>query len=197
METLLLTGPKHSGKTSAGRMAAALSGAVFIDLDERIERRTGRDPRSLYREGPEVFRAAEAETLGELLREPGEKGARRVIAAGGGLIDNPAALELVREASSLRIVYLEVSAETAWERIVRKAGETGELPPFLGTADPRETHRALHERRAASYKKLARLVIDGEHRTPEETAEEIIALCAPGELPPPPSRRRSSSAPRR
>ena len=185
METLLLTGPKHSGKTSAGRMLAALNGAAFIDLDEQIERRTGKGPRSLYREGPEVFRAAEAETLKEFLQESGEKGPFRVIAAGGGLIDNPAALGLVKETYPVCIVCLEVSAETAWERILREAGETGELPPFLDTANPRETHRALHERRAASYRKLARFVIDGEHRRPEEVAEEIIALFVPGKLPPP------------
>jgi shikimate kinase len=185
METLLLIGPKHSGKTSAGRMLAVLSGAVFIDLDERIERRTGKSSRSLYREGPEVFRAAEAETLRELLEEPGEKGPFRVIATGGGLIDNPAALGLVKETYPVCVVYLEVSAGTAWERILRGAGETGELPPFLDTADPRETHRTLHERRAASYRRLARFVVDGEHRTPGEMAEEIIDLFAPGGLPPP------------
>jgi shikimate kinase len=188
METLLLTGPKHCGKTSAGRMLASLRGAVFIDLDEQIERRTGRDPRSLYREGPEVFRAAEAETLRELLEGPAEEGPFRVIAAGGGLVDNPAALGLVREARQVCTVYLEVSAGTAWERILREAGEKGELPPFLDTANPRETHRALHERRAAACKKLARFVVNGERGRPEETAAEIIALFAPGELPPPPSR---------
>jgi shikimate kinase len=186
METLLLTGPKHSGKTSAGRMLAALSGAVFTDMDEQIERRTGKNPRALYREGPEVFRAAEVETLKELLEDPAGKGPFRVIAAGGGLIDNPAALELVKE-TPLRVVYLEVSAGTAWERILREAGEKGEMPPFLDTANPRETHRALHERRAAACRKLARFVVSGEHRTPEETAEEIISLLAPGKSPPPPS----------
>ncbi|MDR2159716.1 MAG: shikimate kinase [Treponema sp.] len=188
METLLLTGPKHSGKTSAGRMLAALSGAVFIDLDERIEKRTGKGPRTLYREGPEVFRAAEAETLKELLEAPAEKGSFRVIAAGGGLIDNPAALELVKKTCPVCIVYLEVSAETAWERIVRGTGEKGELPPFLDTPNPRETHRALHERRAAAYKKLARFVVNGECREPGERAEEIISLLAPKKSPLPPSR---------
>ncbi|MDR1899705.1 MAG: shikimate kinase [Treponema sp.] len=202
METVLLTGPKHSGKTSAGRVLAALGGAVFIDLDERIAGWTGKSPRMLYREGPEVFRAAEAETLKNLLgeepaAEPGEAvKPLRIIAAGGGIIDNPAALDLIKETYPVCVVYLEVSAETAWERIVREAGEKGELPPFLDTANPRETHGALHERRAAAYRALADITIQGESKPAEAVAEEIISLIAVPESPPPPSRRRSSSIPR-
>ncbi|MDR0997648.1 MAG: hypothetical protein LBL70_01155, partial [Treponema sp.] len=69
MEIILLTGPKHSGKTSAGRALVRLlaektdPAASFIDLDELVEDRTGKSPRALYREGPEIFRKAEADAL--------------------------------------------------------------------------------------------------------------------------------------
>ncbi|GHV82281.1 hypothetical protein AGMMS49991_08390 [Spirochaetia bacterium] len=76
------------------------------------------------------------------------------------------------------MVYLEVSAATAWARIERNAVETGELPPFLSgglsPAAPQETHRLLHERRAAAYREIAALTVYGDGKTPEELGREIF-----------------------
>ncbi|MDR1098974.1 MAG: shikimate kinase [Treponema sp.] len=189
MDTILLTGPKHAGKTSAGRALAALVSGVFIDLDEYIEAQTGKSPRTLYREGPGVFRKAEAEALEHLLAPPEHRppenaaGGRdgktpRIIAAGGGLIDNPEALEQIKK-SAAATVYLEVPVKTAWERIFR-AAEKGGLPPFLDTGNPRETHRALHEKRAAAYRAWARFTVNGEGKSPEEIAGDLLRKLAPG-----------------
>jgi shikimate kinase len=180
---ILLTGPKHSGKTSVGRVLAALllegnflPGGDFIDLDELIEQQTGKSPRTLYKEGPEVFRLAETRALASLLPEIAPNAGAKVVAAGGGLIDNPEALELLRLASGTVTVYLEVAADTAWERIKAAAQQTGELPPFLNTEDPRKTHAALHTRRGAAYREFAAITITAERKTPEAIAREIRAL---------------------
>jgi shikimate kinase len=200
METILLAGPKHSGKTSAGRALVRLlaekngPAASFTDLDELVESRTGKSPRTLYREGPEIFRKAEAEALRSLffreedrelnqpdLREaPADKqgAAIHVVATGGGLADNGEAMELLKNSVFKRsgrifTVYIEVPAETAWERIEKAAEEGGEFPPFLKTENPRETHQRLHRRRGEIYREIADLgVRAGE--TPEETAALII-----------------------
>jgi shikimate kinase len=66
-------------------------------------------------------------------------------------------------------VYLDVSAETAWQRILTD----GELPPFLKTENPKEAHHILHNRRAESYKALARISISAEGKSPDEIAREI------------------------
>jgi shikimate kinase len=172
MKTVFLTGPKHAGKTSAGRALADLVSGVFTDLDEYIQQQTGKSPRTLYTEGPGVFRKAEAEALEDLLnKEESRAGKPRIIAAGGGIIDNPEALALCEKAGAAS-VYLEVSAGTAWERI-RRAAEKDGLPPFLNTANPRETHRALHERRAAAYQAWARFTVNGEKKSPQDIAGEI------------------------
>jgi shikimate kinase len=187
MNAIILTGPKHTGKTSAGRALAVLASGVFADLDGFIEEQTGKSPRNLYREGPGVFRTAETRALETLLRS-GEDGSAgpRIIAAGGGLIDNAEALSLPElAAAAVQTVYIEVSAGTAWERILR-ASKTGDLPPFLDTGNPRETHRALHERRAAAYRAWARFTVQGEGKTPEEIAGEIaglLSLLPPGAPP--------------
>jgi shikimate kinase len=152
-------------------------------LDARIETRTGKSPRTLYREDPGVFRAAETGALRSLCGVPADvspEGAGRpggavplVVAAGGGIIDNEDALAILR-GPEFRVVYLAVSAETAWNRIRGESEKTGELPPFLNTADPRKTHRRLHERRAAAYGALADLTVQGEGKSPEDIAGEIL-----------------------
>jgi shikimate kinase len=178
---VVLIGPKHAGKTSAGKALASLCGGKFTDLDECVETRTGKSARALYREGPGIFRRAEAEALAALLAENAPGTARppapHVIAAGGGLADNEAALSLLRQPGPYRaplLVYLDVPAETAWARIGEQAAKTGELPPFLNTENPRETHRRLHERRALLYRKIAGLAVDAGRKDPAALAEEIL-----------------------
>jgi len=186
---ICLTGPKHCGKSSAALALKKLYGFDFFDLDSEIESFSGKSPRSLYKEGAEVFREAEAGALSRLLdglskdfaddsaAYAGEasKRAGAVIASGGGIIDNGKALAVLKS-KPVRFVFLDVNAETAWERI--KSG--GELPPFLLTDNPRETHRVLHERRAALYRKAAFLSVDCGNRSAEEIAAEIYGrLRAP------------------
>jgi shikimate kinase len=171
---ILLTGPKHSGKTSTGKALAGILNAEFIDLDDLIKDQTGRSPRELYREGPESFRAAEAKALESLLSKTTESGAGPVItAAGGGLIDNEAAMARLNAQTATVMVYLEVSAKTAWERIQRAAERTGELPPFLDTDNPRETHARLHTRRAEAYRARAAIIIDTDSKNQQEQGREI------------------------
>ncbi|GHV81091.1 hypothetical protein AGMMS49944_28820 [Spirochaetia bacterium] len=177
---LILTGPKHSGKTSAGRGLANLLGAGFTDLDDLIERQTGKSPRTLYKEGPDVFRLAETRALASILQEIVPAVDTMIVAAGGGLIDNPGALELLRRPGPSGVmpvtVYLEVTADTAWERISGAAKATGELPPFLDAENPRETHAALHARRGAAYREFASFTITAEGKTPDDIGREIAAL---------------------
>ncbi|MDR2020303.1 MAG: shikimate kinase [Treponema sp.] len=182
-------GPKHAGKTSAGLALAALLAGEFVDLDALIETRTGKSPRLLYTEGPELFKEAEARAL-ESLIPPGEKGSPepeqrplgekegpvRIIAAGGGIIDNPKALALLKRPGGPLLVYLEVSAETAWERISLAAQAGKGLPPFLNTGTPQATHRQLHDRRAAAYKGCAHLTIAAGEKTPQAIGREIVSL---------------------
>lgn len=184
---MVLLGPKHSGKTSAGAALAGLLGWPFYDLDRRIEDITGKSPRALYSEGTEIFRAAEADALSGLLEQNPVNGRVPVVlAAGGGLADNPRSLALLDSAAGLRLVSLETGAETAWKRIAR---DPSGLPPFLcgtGGADsgnngsaspetlsPEAIHRELHERRTKAYKNLAGSIVRAEGKTPETIAREI------------------------
>ncbi|MDR0324207.1 MAG: shikimate kinase [Treponema sp.] len=177
MKDIILLGPKHSGKTSAGKaLASLLSGSnhglcEFIDLDEIIFQIAGKTPRQLFAESPKNFQKAEAQAL-KVLADSERRAVilRRIIAAGGGIADNTEALAMIKTLDAI-IVCLSISADTAWGRI--SGSPDKELPPFLNTENPREAHRALHERRAAGYIQIADVVIEAEEKTPEEIASEI------------------------
>jgi shikimate kinase len=185
---IVLLGPKHSGKTCAGMALASLLSCDFIDLDDYIARRSGKSPRTLYFEGPEIFRKAEAGALAAIFESEAMIPCTRempstpsaieiyrnvIIASGGGIVDNPEALILLQKNTNVIAVFLDVSAQTAWERICK----AGELPPFLKTEKPEETHRLLHERRAAAYRQIVTLAINAEGKSPGEIAKEIKGKC--------------------
>lgn len=169
---VVLIGPKHAGKTSAGRVLASLRSGVFIDLDVLVEEQTGSSPRELYRQGPDLFRKAETAALAGVLAPDFRGGVSNlIIAAGGGIIDNPPAVDLLR-ASRAALVYLEVSAETAWGRIRQSGG----LPSFLDTADPEGAHRELHLRRGTRYRAIACITVAADRGSPELLGGEIDRL---------------------
>ena len=173
MEDIFLTGPKHCGKTGAGKALALLCSRDFFDLDDLVAQRTGKTPRELYNEGAEIFREAEADALAAFMNSDLKS---RVAALGGGVIDNPRAAAMMKNAPML--VYLDLPANIAWRRI----NCAGELPPFLKTENPAETHRVLHERRAGAYRRIAKIIIDAEGKTSEEIAVEILSRIDAGKL---------------
>ncbi|MDR1143425.1 MAG: shikimate kinase [Spirochaetaceae bacterium] len=174
MAFVVLIGPKHSGKTTTGRELALRRGLPFFDLDLLVEERTGQSPRALYGLGPELFRAEETKALAALLAGNPDPGVTGILAAGGGIIDNPGAMALLAGGGHIT-AYLEVSAETAWQRITG-GSRNPELPPFLRAESPdasRQKHRLLHETRSAAYRAAAKIIISAEGKTPAETADEL------------------------
>ena len=174
----LITGPKHSGKSLCAKALHEITGGELVDLDETIKAQTGKTPRELFALGQDIFKKAEAQALSLALQFNGQKNQRfRIIAAGGGLIDNDEAMALLAEPKTppreITAVYLDISAETAWQRISAE----GEIPPFLNTANPRAAHRELHERRAEAYKAFASFIVSAENKSPEEIARSLSGFA--------------------
>jgi len=177
---ILIMGAKYSGKDLCARALNEIIGGEVVDLDELVEKQTGKTPRELFIEGHVGFKKAEAHALasvihGTLLQKEGEN---LVIAAGGGIIDNDEAMALISKARvpsadrQLITVFLEISAETSWQRIVDGSNDGG-LPPLINTNNPKETHLALHNRRAKAYRAVAGITILTENKSPEDIAGEI------------------------
>ena len=81
-ENVVLTGMPASGKTSAGRFAAQKLGREFVDTDDEIVRRTGKEITDIFAEsGEKGFRDIETEVIFDICRRSGI-----VISTGGGAI---------------------------------------------------------------------------------------------------------------
>jgi shikimate kinase len=174
MKDVILTGPKNSGKTSAGKILASLCSCDFLDIDEFIFLYILQNPRQLYAENPEYFKKAEAGVIAALFEPPPSNkndSYQRVIAAGGGLIDNMEACAIIKSSGAV-VISLDISASAAWRRIANSLD--GELPSFIDKDNPQESHSVLHERRSAAYREFANIVIKAEGKTPQEIASEIF-----------------------
>ena len=92
-----LIGMPGSGKTSAGRNLAELTGRTFVDMDADFSTRYGRTPADVIRaEGEETFRRMETAALAEVA-----KGSSLVISCGGGVVTRPENLPLLRQNSTI------------------------------------------------------------------------------------------------
>lgn len=166
-------GFKHTGKSQHGRALASSLRYRFVDTDLLIQeldstesgmRRTVRD---IYREdGRQRFQQLEA-TACRLAVEYEDPS---IIATGGGLCENPAALEPVGEHL---LVHLVDSLEEISMRVLR-AG----IPAFLETADPREARErlaVLFKRRVSTYDDLAAVRIDLSGMSLERARESVLS----------------------
>lgn len=154
--TILLLGMKHSGKSTLGKRLASRLGVEFNDLDELIEElydpSGGTSCREIFKSrGVEFFSELEARAarqLAELART------RPTVAAlGGGTIENPEAMNVLKEAG-IR-VYLKDSFDRVYERVMRNG-----LPAFLSGENPRGDFLRLFEKRTALYEAQADLIVD-------------------------------------
>ncbi len=81
---VVLVGMPGSGKSTIGKAVAKITKKEFVDTDEEIVRRDGRDIPTIFREsGEEYFRALEKQVVKDLSKETG-----KVIATGGGVVKN-------------------------------------------------------------------------------------------------------------
>jgi shikimate kinase len=158
---IVLVGFMGAGKSAVGRSLARRLKYRFVDLDARIEKRTGRKIAELFREqGEPAFRALELEEAGAVSELE-----HVVVAAGGGAFVAPATRELLRKGALT--VWLQCDFETTLARI-RPDGSR----PLAGN---REIMRALLAEREPSYRQ-ADLTVDTSRRKPREVVDRIVEL---------------------
>ena len=166
---IVLTGMKHCGKSTIGKLLAHRWDCPFADTDVMLEKLfeenygEKRSCREIFREhGEAFFRNLEAEVVGSLLS--GRPTKSRVIALGGGLPMNPSVKALLPKLGD--IVYLKVAPETIFRRI-----EANGLPPYLDARRPFESFMEFYREREKTYASLATLTVQLEDSPPEVTAD--------------------------
>lgn len=170
---VFLTGMMGAGKTTVGPLLAELWGAVFIDLDRRVERIFGAAIPSLFAGGEPHFRRCERAALRLLLAEPGFRGRTVVVATGGGVVVDPDNRAVMRAAGV--VLFLDVPP---LELARRLGGDSLAARPLLGS-DPAAILMRVTEllgQRRSAYEE-AHGVVDGSG-PPQDVARRLLMELA-------------------
>ena len=149
---LVLVGLPGSGKSAVGRRLSRRHEAVFVDLDEEIERDAGRPIAAIFaEEGEPGFRSRERRAIEALGPADPRPGLGRVIATGGGAPVDPRNRWLLYRGRLA--AWLDAPPEILAQRI-----RNSPVPrPLLSGRDPVAAMRSLATARAAFYEPALRV----------------------------------------
>ncbi len=168
LERIVLMGFMGAGKTTIGRLLAEELGWTFLDLDAFLEARAGASIAALFAaHGEAHFRQLESSALAVALGQT-----RIVLALGGGTPEFLTNRLLLEQTPGTLAVFLHAPFETVYDRCLLQQIDR----PVL--ADPLQA-RARFLQRQPGYRRLARLTLETEANTPQQTLAQLrIALRA-------------------
>lgn len=183
-KTLVLTGIKHCGKTTQGRLLSSHFGCKFFDTDDLVTSMTGKTPREIYTsDGKESFMRAEAEACRSLLGESGIF----VVSTGGGICNNSEAIAHLKKIGT--IVFLNSDETTACDRIIKEVkvlddGSLTNLPAYIAKENPktiddvRKSFHNFYEERQQIYKSICDVEVEMMQLSKAENMQRIIdSVC--------------------
>jgi shikimate kinase len=168
--SIVLLGIKHCGKTTLGHHLASYLDVSFFDTDQMILEQQGKTAREvMVAGGKEALLTAEAAACATIAAQ-----GHAVIATGGGICDNSAALEALRGGL---FVFIDVAEKTLCDRILQDSP----LPAYIAQehpADDDDVRRIFHphyEERRRLYLANAALVFVPQDLPPAENARALLA----------------------
>lgn len=163
---IVLIGYRCSGKSTVGRILAAKTGMAFLDTDELLVRRAGKNMSSILFEGGwPLFRRLEKEAVKEASLVP-----CAVIGTGGGCVMDHENVSLLRKTGW--ILWLKADPEVIMARM-EKDEASGINRPGLTGGDPLAEVRSLLALREHFYSEASDHVIDVSRLSPHEAAQAI------------------------
>jgi shikimate kinase len=164
---IILTGFMGTGKTTVGRRVADLLKVPFVDVDETIQRQTGKSIAELFQtKGEPAFRVLESATIQELAAQE-----RSVISTGGGALMN-AQNRIFLEKNGV-LVCLNARTGTLLERLKNDLTR-----PLLAGENAQERIERLMQERQAVYA-ICPVQIVTDNKTIEEVAQEVVQKITP------------------
>jgi shikimate kinase len=166
---IYLIGYRGSGKTTVGRLLAALLGRACVDCDDLIEAAAGKSIREIFAdEGEAGFRDREQSEIAQLAGQAESR--PMVVSLGGGAILREANRDAIR--GSGRSIWLTASPKTLIARMQADA-TTAERRPRLSALSDYEEIVALLAQRRPLYEMVAEKTVDTDDRDAEAISGEI------------------------
>lgn len=165
-----LIGLRGAGKTTLGPLLARHYQVPFFRLTTLVEQTAGMDiPEIFIAMGQKGYRRLELNALETVVAQH----PNAVIETGGSIVSEPETFEYLL--SSCFTVWLRASPEEHMQRVIDQ-GDTRPMEGHMRRAMDDLT--AILESRSASYSR-ADAALDTSHRSVDDCARDLIALCAP------------------
>ena len=166
---IFLTGFSGSGKSTIGPLLANSLGYEFVDLDQSIEKSSGKSITRIFAEnGEEFFRALELHSLTKLVEQK-----RLVVSLGGGVLENDLSYALIQKSGTM--VYLKSPSKTLARRLCNKTDRPllkGEKGRKLSREEIEEKITTILAKREPRYKS-ADITVETDVKRIGSTVEEL------------------------
>lgn len=163
---IVLIGYRGVGKSEVGGIVARRLGMKYVGMDAAIVTRAGMPiPEIVAQHGWPHFRDMESAEVRELAGLD-----NLVIDTGGGVIERPENIEVLRK--NARLFWLQASVTT----IVARIQDNAERPALTSGKSFTDEVAEVLERRTPLYAGAAHHAIETDALTPDQVAERIIGL---------------------
>jgi XRE family aerobic/anaerobic benzoate catabolism transcriptional regulator len=160
---LALVGMRGAGKSTVGPILARRLSIPFVEMDAWIVEASGLPLDQIFElHGERYYRRVEREIVTRVLGSA----APLVLAASGGVVNEPSTWDLLRTKST--VVWLKANPEDHWNRVVAQ----GDRRPMAHNPDAMAELRAIHTVRDRLYAQ-AHVAIDTSGVAPDEVATRI------------------------
>ena len=160
---IILVGMMGAGKTTIGKLLSNQLAFNFIDLDRRIEEKSGVKINTIFEiEGEEGFREREYLALNEALAEE-----KVIISTGGGVVVKDINRSLIQKSEAM-VVYLKASLDILLGRL-----KNDKTRPMLDKNNKQLSLQKLLSERELFYENLADFIIDTSHLKTNDVLKTI------------------------